>query len=118
MLIILNKGDYGMRINKWLVLVCALSMLFMFSMSCVMLVQSAGISSSVVPNVITKTTQFGVPAAFLECDAHQLIKAGGIYSFTGKSPISFTGLSVGWSVNDPTADPRSCLLYTSDAADE
>ena len=85
-------------------------MLFMFSMSCVMLVQSAGISSSDVPNVITKTTQFGVPAAFLEWDAHQLIKVGGIYSFTGKSPISFTGLSVGWSVNDPTADPRSFVV--------
>lgn len=72
-----------------------------------MLVQGAPIAPREAPHVVSTTAQYGVPSASLEWEANQLVDDGETYRFTGRSPVPFTGLVVGWLVDDHTADPRN-----------
>jgi|GEM_PF-1619154 len=103
------------KIAKLLVLVYAL---FAFTMIGNTLAQSASISLFDAPRVICKTAKFGVPSVYLEWETDQLFEVEGIYSFTGRSPVSITGLSVGWLVVDHTANPKSFEVAIRTRKDE
>jgi len=79
---------------KWLFFTCALCVFSIGATS----IQGAPISPDA--QVFIKTAQWGVPAAVIEWAENQLLEDEGIYSFTGRSPVPFTGLSVGWLATD------------------
>ncbi|MBS3943377.1 MAG: N-acetylmuramoyl-L-alanine amidase [Dethiobacter sp.] len=107
-----------MSISKWLVLACALCVLSVLSMTGATLAQSTVTTSpGAEPRVISKTLEHGVPSAFLEWEEHQLFAVKGAYSFTGRSPVPFTGLSVGWLAGGP-AEPRSFEVAIRTRKDE
>jgi len=93
--------------TKWLVLVCSLCVLFSFPMNGFMLVQGAPIAPREAPHVVSTTAQHGVPSASLEWEANQLVDDGETCRFTGRSPVPFTSLVVGWLVDDHTAAPTA-----------
>ena len=74
--------------NKWL---------FFFCVLCIFSIGAIVKSAPIFPDaqVVIKTAQWGIPSAVLEWEAKQLFEEEGIYSFTGRSPVPFTGLSVG-----------------------
>ncbi|MBT9141521.1 MAG: hypothetical protein DDT30_02113 [Dehalococcoidia bacterium] len=103
------------KIAKWFVLACAL---FAFTMTGDILTQGASIPPVGEPHVISTTALHGVPSASLEWGADQLFEDKGIYSFTGRSPVPFTGLSVGWLVIGHDADPTSFEVAIRTRKDE
>lgn len=102
---------------KWFTfLVCSLCVLLSFPMNGFRLVQ--GSPPREAPHVVSKTVQYGVPSASFEWEASQLVEVGETFGFTGTSPVPFTGLVVGWLVDDHTADPRDFEITIRTRANE
>jgi hypothetical protein len=58
-------------------------------------------SSPVLPDaIIIKTSEWAIPSALFEWSSDQLLQEEQVYSFKYKSPVPFTGLSVGWLTKD------------------
>ena len=106
-----------MKNGRWLVLICALCVLPVLSMSGAAFVRASPLPGG-EPRVICASLKHGAPAADLEWDTHLLFAVDGAYSFTGRSPLPFTGLSVGWLVSDKSADPRSFEVAIRTRKDE